>query len=97
MAAVNSSGLRVSKTCSAINRRGLNVPTTAMIGNELAMRNVGILVPLSLIGTELESHSRSKLQVANHERRARDNASATPIAERIARAASFLLTISDVT
>ncbi len=79
-----------------MNRRGLNMPTTAMIGKGCEMRNVGTSISGSCIGVAELSHFLNKERVASHERKPRDKASATPIAERIARAPSFLLTNSFV-
>src|SRR5437867_11840348 len=96
MAAASSSSFSDCSTSSAINNRGRTVPTTAIIGNEWAMRNVGIVIPLTTIRSEMASHTLRSDLVANHERIARHRANAIPAMDTIASAASFLLTTSDV-
>src|SRR5687767_12490885 len=79
-----------------MNRRGRTAPTTAMIGNECCRTNVGILTASRLIGVDARSHCFRRERVASHERRPRQKASATPIAEMAARVPSFKLTVSFV-
>ena len=68
-----------------------------MTGKACAMRNAGISICLSSIRSEFCSHCRRKFLVANHERMVRHAANIRPAEEIVAKAASFLLTISGVT